>query len=53
MLNKIRVDEKDERASSKQLEHLIPTQLPPALVAIALDWCTSSDGILSLASLTR
>ena len=53
MLHKIRVDEKDERASSKQLEQLIPKQLSPALVTVALDWCASPDGISSLAALPR
>jgi hypothetical protein len=53
MLHKIRVDEKDERSSSRQLEQLIPEQLSPQLVAVTLDWCNSPEGIPSLVSLPR
>uniref|UniRef100_A0A915LEC8 ARID domain-containing protein n=1 Tax=Meloidogyne javanica TaxID=6303 RepID=A0A915LEC8_MELJA len=56
MLHKIRVDEKDERSSAQQVEnHLIKSSgsnnLPPQLLAAALDWCASPEGIPSLALL--
>ncbi|CAK5052290.1 unnamed protein product [Meloidogyne enterolobii] len=56
MLHKIRVDEKDERLSAQQVEnHLIKSggsnNLPPQLLAAALDWCASPEGIPSLALL--
>uniref|UniRef100_A0A915CS33 Uncharacterized protein n=1 Tax=Ditylenchus dipsaci TaxID=166011 RepID=A0A915CS33_9BILA len=50
MLHKIRVDEKDEKASTKALESLIPRDLPPQIFALAMDWCTSAEGIPSLLS---
>lgn len=53
MLHKIRVDEKDERMSHAQLEHLIPDQIARQIVAVTLDWCSSSEGIPSLALLPR
>lgn len=58
MLHKIRVDEKDERSSAQQVEnHLIKSSgsnnLPPQLLAAALDWCASPEGIPSLALLPR
>uniref|UniRef100_A0A1I8BQ06 ARID domain-containing protein n=1 Tax=Meloidogyne hapla TaxID=6305 RepID=A0A1I8BQ06_MELHA len=56
MLHKIRVDEKDERSSAQHVEnHLIKSSsghnLPPQLLAAALDWCASPEGIPSLALL--
>ncbi|KAL3089544.1 hypothetical protein niasHS_006928 [Heterodera schachtii] len=51
MLHKIRVDEKDEKSSSKALEQLMPDQFPSELFSVAMDWCRSAGGIASLAAL--
>lgn len=40
---------KDELASSTALEALFPVDINPRLFAAAMDWCTSQEGIPSLA----
>uniref|UniRef100_A0A914HAC4 ARID domain-containing protein n=1 Tax=Globodera rostochiensis TaxID=31243 RepID=A0A914HAC4_GLORO len=51
MLHKIRVDEKDENCSAKALGQLVPDQLAPQLLSVAMDWCRSAEGIASLATI--